>query len=520
MSGEEIRLGFFSGGLNTLADPTAIGDTELSWVENFEQGSDGSLVNRPPIVKIDNGTPGSSTLPGGADMRLTIIGEYAAPGARPQIVASNGQDKTYIYTGGGWQEIAATNMSAAVQYRDDLWLVSMTATGGKWSPASGFTADANMPKGNSIVAFKDRLWIGPGKSATVNGTRLYMSVIVSGAVSWPVAPAFVNVGAGDGQNIVDVFVYNGDLIVFKSRSTYRFSFTADPALGAIQSISSKIGAFDIHCVTEWQNQLFVLFDNKVFEFSNYLYEQLNDKVPLRASRPSTAVTSPLNISAWADRLIVNYYDSSYVYSIKNRTWSIWRTSRQDGGGVYWSRFWPITGYGARIDQPAAYFTNNILGAPGMYSITDAVLSGVSEKMDCFFITKNYDYDSAAKWKRLFWTGIDAISNTEVYIESRPISSARRMTWGELKKKTWGAIKEDKLVWGRLAGDDPDIMEVIPVGGAAFGRRLLKTTRSLRFRQIAFKVGGTTSGDTETSPLRIFTLTTFVKDKQVVAKRVQ
>lgn len=57
MSGEEIQLGPFVGGLDTSSDPTAIADNALAEVINFELSDDGSMKNRPPFEALTGSLP-------------------------------------------------------------------------------------------------------------------------------------------------------------------------------------------------------------------------------------------------------------------------------------------------------------------------------------------------------------------------------------------------------------------------------------------------------------------------------
>lgn len=508
MAIEDIRLGPFVGGLNTASDPTAIGDTELAELVNFEMDDVGALVNRPPIESVV-----TFSLP--ANGGTEILGYYFEPGGVARLIATDRVSNTYWFNGNTWTLLAARAFSAMVQYRDELWLITPSGsaqTGGKWTPSGGFVADANIPQGGAIISHKDRLWVAAGKEALTNGTRLYMSTIVSAAVSWPVSKVFINISAGDGQNIVDIMVYQSDIVIFKERSTYRFSFAADPALGTATRISATIGAANSGCVVEYQTQVFVLYNNKIFEFSSYNFQEINSQVPLRADNPSVTLWRPYGMSAWAGRIIVNYYDYTYVYSLKTRTWSTWKTKHPSLG--FMGRFFEIPN--GRPDQPSAYLAGVSRNMGGLFRITDAITS-VAEEMDCYLVTKNYDYQSPARFKKLQYSVIDMIGNVSLDVETRPVSYTRYLTWDEAALRTWDEASE--FTWDRPTDASNDVKETLLIEGAAYGRKVVKTSKALRFRQLAFKVGGKTFGDTSTAPLRIFSITTFVGDKERVVAKV-
>lgn len=513
MAVEEIRLGPFVQGLNTFSDPTAIGDTELAQIINFESDIDGSLVNRPPIEDI------GSAIPGSTNFGINVLGFYEATTGAKYLIASNRDGSTYYFNGATWTLITNTiAASAMAQYRDEVWLVAEPGSanpGGKWSLSGGFTADANMPKGGCAVAHKDRVWIGPGANATANGARLYLSNIVSGAVSWPVTPLYLQIGAGDGQNIVDLGVYYESIIIFKQGSTYRYSFTGDPSLGQISRVSDNIGAISKGCFAAYRNEMYVLFDNKVYQFTNYNYDQLNIKVPLKAGNPAANLAESTSISVWADRLFVQYYDKTYVYSLNTRTWSTWQSNDLE----FMGRFWAIPGEQGTLPTAYTYRTAKT-GFLGLYICKDGITSA-TESMTCSLVTKNYDYMSSARFKRLVSWGVDLISKVDITATVTPVVYATSVTWGELKANhiTWDFLKSGGYTWDRLTNFSVTVVDPVSTAGSGTGRKFIKFLKSVRFRQVSFKLEATTNGDTTTAPVRIFNIVTRVADKQYVSKKI-
>lgn len=424
MPANMIRLGPFNGGLNTFSDPTAIQDTELTELTNLELDIDGSLRNRPPITEI------SAPLPGVEGSSPNVLGWYQGSGGVKYLVVSNRNDATYYFTGGGWVKICDFPATAIAQARDVIWLVAGVDTGdigGSWSPTKGFDEFANMPKGGCAIAHKDRVWIGLGPDATSNGARLYLSSIESGGVTWPATPIYLQIGAGDGENIVELAVYYDSLVIFKQGSTYSFVFSSDPSSGEVRKQSENIGALDSRCVTGYQNQLYVVFDNKVYEFANYNFTELSKKVPLSSSDPSAGVTERSSISYWSDRLFVQFYDATYVYSLKTSTWSKWHSDLL----TFMGRVWLVPG--EQDDTPLAYTYSTAVDNPNLYQIIDAV-GLASEEMICSFQTKNYDYQNPSNFKALKTWGIDCISKVGVTAWALPVVYGNNtVTWDELKE---------------------------------------------------------------------------------------
>lgn len=420
---QDYRLGPFVGGLNTFSDPTAIGDDEIAELINFEMDIDGSLVNRPPITQV-----GTAEIPGGAGNGISVLGYYEADGGAKYLIATNRTSATYYFTGNAWVLITDKFAATAIaQYRSKLWLVAPTGStnpGGSWSPSGGFVADSNMPKGGCAVAYKDRIFIGSGENATSNGARMYLSDL--NAV-WPSTPNAFNVGSGDGQTIVDMALYSDSIVIFKQSSTYRYAYSSDPALGQVVPISYNIGALSRGCYAAYQNQLYVLFDNKVYEFSSFNYNELNLKVPLKALNPSASLTENASISVWSDRVIVQYYDQTYAYSLKTNSWSVWEANAV----TFMGRFWPIPGQ--QTSRPIAYtYSTSRTGFLGLYQIIDEVGSA-KETMQCKFVSKNYDYLDSAKFKRLITWGVDAISKVKIKGTVTPVTYGGQVTWDQLKQ---------------------------------------------------------------------------------------
>ena len=51
------------------------------------------------------------------------------------------------------------------------------------------------------------------------------------------------------------------------------------------------------------------------------------------------------------------------------------------------------------------------------------------------------------------------------------------------------------------------------------RTYIKLVKSLRFRQLAFRIVSTVDGSINTGPLRIFSVTAFTSNKELVTKKI-
>jgi hypothetical protein len=318
-----VQIGPFNGGLNTYSDPTAVLDSELVMAENLELDLDGSLVQRPPFVPAA-GLP--LDLSAG---NMTLLGYYYAAGGTPYLIGTDGNSSTYYFTGTSWVLITSTIAASAItQYSNLLYLqapLSSVNPGGSWSPSAGFTAINAIPKGSTIIAHKSRLWAASGQSATAaqNGTRIYLSKIAD-PTTWD--GTFIDIGPGDGQNIVKIVKYFDDLLIFKAASIYRFAFSTDPATGAPSQLSPTIGLTTADAVVNSDSILYFVYSDKVYQISNYQITQINQKVPLIAGTNSNTYY-PVSLGLFNNRLIVSYYDTMFVYSLRTQRWTTWKSSK-------------------------------------------------------------------------------------------------------------------------------------------------------------------------------------------------
>lgn len=319
--GKPLRLGPFIGGLNTGSDVSAIADAELTECVNYELDIDGSLVSRPPFQEMDGGA--------GWTERILVLCEGIFSGVH-YLIGSN-INGVYQYTAGAWTLITSTFRAAtAVQFANKVYLVAHPASanpGGKWDPAGGFTAVAAIPKGQACVVHKERLFVVPGTDATTNTTRLTFSDPGNFDV-WP-ASNFVDVGQGDGTNLKDITVYQDNLLLFKDQSTYVLAYDVRPADAVVRKISLTIGVEAQNCVVNFENQVYIYYNGWVYEIVNYDFHRLNTKVPfiLDQTAPSAFSAEAICLGICGDRLIIRYYNKTYVYGLKTRTFTEWSSTR-------------------------------------------------------------------------------------------------------------------------------------------------------------------------------------------------
>lgn len=507
-----LIIGPFSKGLNTYDDPTAIQDTELVEAINFDPGFDGSLRSRPPFF--DTGTPLSLGESGNA----RLLGYYYDTTGLPHLIASDGLSSTWRYSGGAWVLITNTFAAADMaQFDGKAWLlppVGESDPGGYWSLSGGFVADADMPKGTSITSYKSRLWIAEGVGGP-NPTRIRYSKVLGQPSFWASA-SFLDVGAGDGQSVVKIMSYFDTMLVFRTKSIWSFQYGVDPATAIQGVIVPGVGLQTSRAVVSYESYLYFMYDEKAYRFINNRAEQINIKVPFRASNLG-ATQDPFHVSLFNNRILYSYYEMIYVYSLRTQTWTTWRSDAWGPIGQVMSSF--VSG-----DTDEAFALPSRTVAPGagrtlqLLQIADRF--GIeTEAMECSIQTKNYNFDVPGSYKVLFWWGLDAIFKTNVTAQVSPVLFNAVTTWGQIlaTEKTWGNLLTRTWKFPLSEGETGVTTEVVAAAGPS--RKFVKFFKKLRFRQLYFRISFSTDGSSSTSPVQIFSLSTYMAEKQTVSKQI-
>lgn len=507
MPGDIIQIGPFIGGLNLDSDPTSVADNELVECENFELDLDGSLVSRPPVHDPN------INFPLGATGNVQLLGYFYDDGGTSYLLASDGLTSTYYFTGSGWTLLTNTfAASAMIQFNKKAWMLAPVGSanpGGSWSPSAGFTAEPNMPKGEVIVSMKNRLWVAIGRDAQTNGTRLYFSKVLGQTPFWAVAPDFIEIGGGDGQNIVQMSIYYQSLLIFRSNSIYNFQYTTDPTNGTVNLVVPGVGLSSKDALVAYENYFYFMDGSRAYEFINNRASQVNVKVPFIA-RGQVGIYKPFSVSVFNQRILFQYWDTTYVYSLKTRSWGVWSSLRGPLGMI-------IENERSGIYPEGVLFSNRV--APELtprvaktFTIRDGLTTD-TEKMTHILRTKNYNYENSSAYKRLFWWGVDAVFRARVVGEAVPITYNYGVTWGSLRGKTWAQL----VTWRQPSTDGLKITIERNTADMGAQRKFTKFPKGLRFRQIYFRLSFDSDGSSLSSPVRVFALTTVVKSKQRVSK---
>lgn len=516
MGGQQVPIGPFTGGLNTFSDPASVSSNELVVAQNVELDLDGSIKSRPPFVD----TTVNMTL--GATGNIVLLGYFYDTSGSPYLLGTNGLDNTYFFTGSAWVSVfgaggTAFAATAFTQYDGKAYLLApegSSGSSGYWVPGSTYgtyTTVTNMPKGTILINHKDRLWVA-GFASEPTKVK-YSNILGDPAGFWITVPDFVDIGFGDGQEIVELVVYYNTIMVFRSRSIWSYTYSDDPAAGTVSQVVGSIGLSAKQAVVVFESYIYFMYDDRAYEFTNGRAAQLNLKVPFEASN-QTGIYMPFVVSEFNRRIIFSYYDTMFVYNLITRSWTSWKSTVYGSIGKIMKR------ESEDIDTYAyAHSSTAVSGGTRLaktLTISD-VLSTSGESMACIIQTKDLDYNATAKFKRLFWWGVDGMFRGTLTATAFPISFTQQVNWSTVKATTWGNLKN--FTWSQPQTPQAYVETVRTTAGTTPGRRLIKFLKSLRFRQINFKISVTLDGTTSTAPMRIFSLVTYVDAKETVSKAI-
>jgi hypothetical protein len=318
MPGQPVRIGPFVGGMNTYNDSTSIADNEAADLVNFDIDLDGSLIQRPPLVT------GSIT----ATEKGHVIGIYRSiTGIVYMIFAYDTSVRALDTTTGTWTTIAAVTATACVQYNDKLYIVQkpsgVTQGGQKWDPVGGATAVAAMPRGYSACIYKERMFIAASKNADETSINRVKFSNPANPEVWSGTDTF-DVSAGDGQDIMRILVFDSSIVIFKTDSTFIYAYESQPTKGQVQMVSNTVGLNNSYSVVEYENNLFVMHETKVYRVSNWQWEHANIKVPFEYRNSfSLSPENSSSVSVVGNRLVCRYYDNYYILGLKTGAWTTW-----------------------------------------------------------------------------------------------------------------------------------------------------------------------------------------------------
>ena len=557
---QELKIGPYSGGMNTYSDMSAISDNEVVDCVNFDIDLDGSLKSRPPWTLLygSSTTITTGTLPPESDQLM--LGSFVFEGVQFLIFNSchTGAFAAWVYFLGGTndgtiQKIADGTYQAAIRYGDEIFLPpgpeggsASLGTGQKYNLSTGVvTALTNMPRGYAAAVYKDRLWIS-GRRGISNNSRLFFSDLATFGTFQ--STSFFDINAGDGDAVNDLAVYQDNLVILKDNKTYILSYDQGPAQAVLQSISTTIGVMGRNCVVAYENSIFLLQYNEVYEMTNYTFTRVSVKVPFEYDHTTPFEGQTSTVDEWwkfgqslslvGDRLYARFFNRLYIYHLRLRAWTryesndesihyIGRAIRLDNTNTDLNR-----GFESYVACSAlGKVTDDVgFGASGawkaylkLYIMQDRYEDLILENgqltpdyvdIKCSMTTKAYDVGLSHRFKRLMHWGIDCITGRDITGTLYPFSVAYKVTWAQLHAYKWSQLN----TWAYPLFEIPQVIVTQPQG-AGLARRFIRFGKSVRFRLIQFKVDMITAGNTTDGPARIYSITAFIGAKELTPEAV-
>lgn len=556
----ELKIGPYAGGINTYSDMSAISDNEAVDCQNFDIDLDGSLKSRPPWELLYGSSTNivTGSLPPVSNQLM--LGAFVYEGVQFVIFNSchTGTYGAYIYFLGGVNDgtiqlIAAGTYQAAIRYGSIVYLppgpegsTASLGTGQSYNLASGLvTALPNMPRGYASCVYKDRLWIS-GRRNIANPSRLFFSDLA--AFGTFQGSSFFDINEGDGDAVNDLIVYQDNLVIFKDNATYVLTYDQGPPQAVLQQVSQTIGVMGRCCVVSYENSVFLLQYNEVYEMTNYTFTRVSVKVPFEYDHTTpfegqTATvdeywTFAQSLSLVGDRLYARFFNRLYVYHLRLRAWTRYQSSdesihyigraiRLDNTNTDLNR-----GFESYVAASALAKVTDPVGFGGsgawkaylkLYIMEDRYEDTITENgalapapvdILCSLVTKAYDVGLSHRFKRLMHWGIDCITGRDVEGTLFPFTIAYKVTWNQLHAYKWSQLN----TWGYPLFAIPQIIVTQPQG-AGLERRYIRFGNSLRFRLIQFEVDMMTSGNSSDGPARLYSITAFISAHQLTPEAV-
>jgi hypothetical protein len=277
-------------------------------------------------------------------------------------------------------------------------------------------------------------------------------------------------------------------------------------------VSSTVGVLAPNCVVDYENSIFVLHENIVYQVQNWNFDPINIKVPFTyLNATPAAMAQPRGLSVLYDRLFVRYFDKTYVYHMKTRGWVEWTSSYTPAVFVKIPVKDPATGASEFVAVSCLNNVNNL------FRFTDTIATGKGDEpaYTCRLITKTHAMEVPYTFKRLMWWGLDGFPKTDLTAKVSPVSYGRAVTWNQVATKKWNELG----TWSRLLDISIDVTDSAEFGASSNTRSFIKFIRSLRFRQIYFTIETQVTGQPSDSPFRIYFIMAITANKQVVSAKV-
>jgi hypothetical protein len=515
--GTPYPLGPFTAGMNNISEEATVEDTQVTLARNLELDFDGSYRSRPAVV-LDAASPV-------AGENLTQLGYYVTVTNQTFLVCTT-DAKTWLYDilAKTFTEIWASKASGFAQFDNKVVLISEAVAGGYWE-AGLWTSTPTMPLAADIVLYQSRFWAYGARGAS-NQNRIWFSNITSAGSTptsiwtWTTASDYIDVEKGDGEWITHIRSDPNSLLIFRNRSTWRLTYPTTPFKGELRELNSVIGAENRHCVVPYENYYLVFSQGRFYQFIQYAHYPLSDK---RINFEGAATSSPvlagreIMMSIFGSRCLVWYYGATYAYDIITNTWSTWESPTTYAGHFLQI---PQTSLLGTARTALAVTGVNAASMRGVYRVVDDVLPAgqPGEDINCVLRTKSYAFDESAQYKRMFyWTFEVRSADGATGVAFPSAIPTELVTYDDMDLVTYdvldGGNYDNPLIILPEYETDVSFPAASPV------RALIKAGQDSRLMRMYYQVSLSCDGTARTAPVRIYSITPYVRIKGGVSKQV-
>jgi hypothetical protein len=452
---------------------------------------------------------------------VTALGYYIRSDSMTFLIGVCG-GRTWIFdlTNKVWTRIWDSAASDFCQYDNKIVLISETTSGGYWE-AGVFTATTSMPKGSGIVVYNERFWCF-GPKGTTTSTTIFFSNITSvspstSIYSWTTSTDFFVVDKGDGQWITAIVADPNALLIFRSASTYQFTYPNAPINGTLSLLNSSVGVDHRWAIVRYENYYWVLNQGYLYQFISYQFYPRNAQVVRFDAAPIPVRYIDTALGVLGDRIVIYYYGSVYVYNVRQQVWSTWVSALAPGRVLQMPA--SSSGNGPR---KAMVFCGSDAGAAArnLLQITDSPSGSqyAGEAMVCTVRTKTYNFSSPGIFKRMTYWAIGFRSASGVTGTAVPVGvNEQDVTVDQMEAYTFDQL--DLGGWDAPIIATPKFIDNIEFPASAPVQALAKAKGAFRFLSIYYEATLATMGTPATAPARIFSLTSYLKQHSRTKEKV-
>lgn len=430
MPGQLNKVGPWPRGMVNAYDPELMPDDALIECINFDVKDDGILKARPSFKITDQKL---------AQGTVKLIGS---------IKNNMGDDEVWVY----WQNALDTasqlytmyapylnfsyvtqtmpstapnlGYNSVIRYADSIYVYSsLSASLRKPVTSNTLTALTNVPFSTYSLLFKNRAFL-----VGTDGYTIYFSKPGSPDI-WINDPdaGFFKVETGDGQKITHINQIGDQIIIFKEKKTYAFSYQEHPANDGYLRVISTSGANDslVH-----ENSLYTCDGKQVYRLINGNYQNISEGVVFKnytyggwlsiiGDKLSLVYVSDQgtysSFNSGSDISNINQNRYMYVMNLKTRAWSRYVFySNVSGGhpliegkGYFCEAFgqnqhatlFPCTSSGHSSQQLFGFQWNK----PPVVDVYDFDARFTPRYL---IRTKQYNFGTYNMWKRLYYWMLD------------------------------------------------------------------------------------------------------------------